>query len=73
MRPVVQQRVQPHAREPALIEQRHDPRQRSQGGGLEVVVLGSIVEHHDRAVDERSAEALHDGLGASSADAIEAS
>ena len=50
MSPVAQERVEPHAREPALVEQRNEPRQRAHGRGLEVVVLGGIVEHHDRAV-----------------------
>lgn len=70
---VAQERVESHAREPALVEQRNEARQRAHGCGLEVVVLCGIVKHHDRAVDEGSADLFHDSLGASPADAVEAS
>ena len=49
-RSVAEERVEPNAREPALVEQRNEQWQRAHGRGLEVVVLGGIVEHHDRAV-----------------------
>jgi hypothetical protein len=70
---LAQERVESHAREPALVEQRNEARQRAHGCGLEVVVLCGIVKQHNRAGDQGSGDLFHDSVGASPADAVEAS
>jgi hypothetical protein len=70
---IAQERVESHAREPALVEQRNEARQRAHACRLEVVVLCSIVKHHNCAIDEGSADPFHDRVGTSPAQAVESS
>src|SRR5262249_15458731 len=65
-----EQRIKADAREAAAVEHREESRQSANGRGLEVVALGGIVQHHDRAVGKGSRDSLDDALGRLAAHAV---
>jgi hypothetical protein len=62
--------VEPHAREPAVVEHREQAWQGTYRSRFEIVMLGGIMEQDDGAVGERLANAFQDGRGALTGDAV---